>query len=673
MRFLSPLALIGLALIALPVAIHLLVRRQAGRLDFPSLRFLRETPSFRLRPRRIQQPLLLVLRVAALALLIIAFARPLISFHMRTAREHVILLDASLSMQSSGRVEAAKEQARAVVNNLAAGERAAIISFSNDATILSAMTSDKRTLDGAIERFEATSGAADYAAGFTAAEVLLQNEPPAEVSLDLISDFQASGLRKEFLPPFNKGAHAFSQLIMHPVGEELERNAFLSDEAVASTDAAAEVSASEIIEATGERRGSRQNWRLDSSEGARADIEWRTQSNGQITAHLRTFAPDDFDADDERFLSFAAPRTGRALLIEHDANETVAYLRAALETVADEKHFALERKASLPASASELDAYSLVALLMHGAPRAEEMRALADYARAGGHVWLCAGRDVDVAAWNEFAKSEEGRAYPFTSLARKNDEHQALSFGAMDADARALSFAGEGVLTALRSVRMHEGYAVTPRAEAATLMRWNDGAPAFVSMETGSGSIMLLATSPARAAGELGVSPSFPALASSIARASLTPREPLAREIGEPVKLNLAPGESVKIFDAEGKTTSARARDLITRPQAFFPRAGIYRVESNNFINYLAFNAPAEESETALARADEIARVFKLPEKSANETPQLAWHEVTERRGNLWRYFLLAAFLLLIIEMFIVMKRGRNINKDRQDEQEIKI
>ncbi|HEY0543782.1 MAG TPA: hypothetical protein VGC91_00150, partial [Pyrinomonadaceae bacterium] len=77
--------------------------------------------------------------------------------------------------------------------------------------------------------------------------------------------------------------------------------------------------------------------------------------------------------------------------------------------------------------------------------------------------------------------------------------------------------------------------------------------------------------------------------------------------------------------------------------------------------------------ETALAHADDIARLFKLPEKGANETPQTAWHEATERRGNLWRYFLLTAFLLLIVEMFIVMKRGRNINRDGQNEREIKI
>ena len=56
MLFLAPLTLIGLLLVALPVLIHLLARRRARKVDFPSLEFLRETPSFKLHPRRIRHP-----------------------------------------------------------------------------------------------------------------------------------------------------------------------------------------------------------------------------------------------------------------------------------------------------------------------------------------------------------------------------------------------------------------------------------------------------------------------------------------------------------------------------------------------------------------------------------------------------------------------------------------
>ncbi len=40
--WLAPAVLLGLGLIALPVAIHLLVRQQSRRIDYPSLRFLQQ-------------------------------------------------------------------------------------------------------------------------------------------------------------------------------------------------------------------------------------------------------------------------------------------------------------------------------------------------------------------------------------------------------------------------------------------------------------------------------------------------------------------------------------------------------------------------------------------------------------------------------------------------------
>src|SRR5215211_1123530 len=114
MSFLSPLTLLGLFLVALPVAIHLLTRRRARRLDFPSLEFLQETPSFKLYPRRVRQPFLLILRASALALLLFGLARPLFNTGAGgPAPLRFILMDASLSMKARGRAEAAKEQARA--------------------------------------------------------------------------------------------------------------------------------------------------------------------------------------------------------------------------------------------------------------------------------------------------------------------------------------------------------------------------------------------------------------------------------------------------------------------------------------------------------------------------------------------------------------------------------
>lgn len=660
MRFLSPLVLFGLVLIALPVAIHLLVRRRARRLDFPSLVFLRETPSFRLRPRHIQQPLLLALRVAAIACLVLGLSRPLITLGTKPERQRVILLDASLSMGARGRVDAAKEISRRLINELGTGERAAIVAFSTDSLLLSSMTSNKRDLSEAIDRYQPTGGSANYADAFKVTDDLLRSEPVGDVSIDLVSDFQESGLPYEHLTQLDGQVVGHAKIITHPVGTELERNAFLVDEEVLGGESLNEIGGSELLDSPNERIGNRRTWALDARDGARGDIVWRTESNGQITARVATVTPDDFDADDERFLVFEPSRMGRALLVEPDGDDASQYLQAALEATATdlgEKHFTVERRSVLPNTSSELASYSLVTVTLHGSPQPDELHTLANYAREGGLVWLCMGNDVDTNQWNQFANTVDGREFPYSGLERKTDPDQASGFGMVDSEAPALRFMNDQVLTTLRTVRMREGFAVTPRVGSATLMRWNDGTPAFVGTGVGRGGILMLATSPARVSGDLGTSAAFPALVSSITRLGIAPREPLARQIGQPVHLRLASHAPVNVFDAKGKSISALASDLTMHPEKYFPSPGIYRIESDGFAKYLAFNAPETESERSLAPAVEVEKIFKA-KNPASSPMTTAWHDVTERLQNAWRYFLLTAFILLITELYVAMRNG---------------
>lgn len=85
MAWLAPAALIGLGLVVLPIAIHLLVRQHARTLAYPSLRFLRETQLAAFRRRTIQDAALLACRVAIVALAAVALAGPVLQTRSRTA------------------------------------------------------------------------------------------------------------------------------------------------------------------------------------------------------------------------------------------------------------------------------------------------------------------------------------------------------------------------------------------------------------------------------------------------------------------------------------------------------------------------------------------------------------------------------------------------------------
>jgi hypothetical protein len=69
---------VALAGLAIPVLLHLTQREKKQIVRFPSLMFVRRIPYQSVRRRKIHNWLLLMVRLAALVLIILAFARPLI-------------------------------------------------------------------------------------------------------------------------------------------------------------------------------------------------------------------------------------------------------------------------------------------------------------------------------------------------------------------------------------------------------------------------------------------------------------------------------------------------------------------------------------------------------------------------------------------------------------------
>jgi len=105
MNFLSPAFLIGLPLVAVPVIIHLLSRRQQKKISWGAMRFLMQAATRKRRIWKITDLLLLLLRTAAFAFFIFALARPLMPATWlggSVPREVVLVLDQSLSMSRLG-------------------------------------------------------------------------------------------------------------------------------------------------------------------------------------------------------------------------------------------------------------------------------------------------------------------------------------------------------------------------------------------------------------------------------------------------------------------------------------------------------------------------------------------------------------------------------------------
>src|SRR4029079_12537491 len=77
LSFLSPLFLIGAAAAAVPIVLHLLKREPETRVKLAAVRLLKQAPVEHTQNRHLRELILLALRVAALVLLALAFARPI--------------------------------------------------------------------------------------------------------------------------------------------------------------------------------------------------------------------------------------------------------------------------------------------------------------------------------------------------------------------------------------------------------------------------------------------------------------------------------------------------------------------------------------------------------------------------------------------------------------------
>ena len=108
MIWLTPWAWLGLAMVAVPIAVHLIGRRRPRLLAFPTLRFLPET-QLAIRPRwPIHDPWLLALRIAIVIAAVAALAGPLLpdvdrqSTAASVARAVIVDTSASMSRQTAG-------------------------------------------------------------------------------------------------------------------------------------------------------------------------------------------------------------------------------------------------------------------------------------------------------------------------------------------------------------------------------------------------------------------------------------------------------------------------------------------------------------------------------------------------------------------------------------------
>jgi hypothetical protein len=202
MSFLAPLFFVALAGLAIPVLLHLTQREKKQIIHFPSLMFVRRIPYQSVRRRKIHNWLLLFVRLAALALIILAFARPLIQRDDAApigagSREVVVLLDNSYSMGFGDHWQRATAAARTEFGKLNASDRGTLVLFSSGADIQLRSTSERDRLNAAVDTAKPGAAATRYSPALKVAGSIVAESTLPRREVVIISDFQRGGWRGE--------------------------------------------------------------------------------------------------------------------------------------------------------------------------------------------------------------------------------------------------------------------------------------------------------------------------------------------------------------------------------------------------------------------------------------------------------------------------------------------
>src|SRR5688500_3141539 len=200
--FLNGVMLLGLAAATVPLVLHLLARARYRTVDWGAMLLLRGADARQRQSKRFSQVLLVLVRMAVIALLAVALARPVTQrswFGQAQQRSltAAIVLDCSASMafDENGRTrfELARGMARQVLANLRRGDRAILVLAGRDPAEQDLRpTPELRAVDARLAAVRPAHGSANISDAMALAWGQLAESEPLHRQIFVITDRQAS-------------------------------------------------------------------------------------------------------------------------------------------------------------------------------------------------------------------------------------------------------------------------------------------------------------------------------------------------------------------------------------------------------------------------------------------------------------------------------------------------
>jgi hypothetical protein len=721
MSFLHPAFLGALTLIGIPLLIHLIRRRKLRVIQWAAMDFLRQSQRKQKRRLRIEELILLALRMLIVALAALAFARPVVrnfGIPLLSQNTHVyavIVLDHSMSMAQRGADNKTSwDRARASAQELLTrvlrpGDSASLILMADrPEAVVNAPSFDLTQILGRVRAAKPVDRGTDYYATARMVDEMLKNSKAPYKEVYWLTDDQASawaGSKKEQAhatwsdlghrarvtwvsvgAPANQRDNLAVQLL--PMGREL-----------VTPHLAAHLEARIVNAGAKPRNNLLVNLMIDGHSGGTHPVSVPPYGAGSVTfdpnfpqSGTHTGRIELAQADQADNLSrdngtpFVVRSRDQIRVLVHDMRPNVDptksdsfYLMNAMAPGGTAESIAPKLREGEGLGNVALRDYDAVIVTGLNGLSPNDARALSDYVRAGGGLLLFPGVGTDARRTNDSLNAVGMLPAKLTGLKELTDENAlSLNPGSITSHPAMLMFKDTTNLN-LGTAHFTRYETLEPLTEGVdpndlqVMVRYKNGDPAFVERKVGLGKVILAASSAGAAWNELPLKASYVPLiyqlvtylgAGATAHRNLHQDEALfltlpLTDANKPVKVTRPDGTTV----TQNSVLDARG---VTFSYADTKQAGIYQVAVQGSGTHDAFAVSLPEDESDLSVPTDLKKTIGqagLPTDHLNiaSTPaQLQLLVRNSRYGSeVWDLLIKCVIALLFLESLLAQLFGR--------------
>ncbi len=656
LTFLNPAFLWGGLAASIPVIIHLINRRRARVVQFPTIKFVLRSERRVARKYRVKQWLLLALRTLILFLLTTALAEPVLQpnvgdlAEINQARAVVVILDNSMSMayQTAGTTswELAQEVSELVLQELRPQDQAVVLPLILSGEPPPALSGDRAGLMQQVREHRHTYQPADFVLPFQRAYTLLKTSQAPKKEIVVITDHTRTPW-VGFEPATLKVIDPQVRVTVIAVGPtSTPSNATVQevrvDQQAVVAGVRTKLTASIVNFGTDERKqvpvgllvdGKTLDQRLlDLPKGSRTDVTFEVTLDqpGYRQGSVK-LAGDGLPLDDVFYFSIPVKKALRVVLIDGDPRTTLVasetfYLMNALNPERAYRPGPIQPRV-VPVEEAErlrLGEFDVVVMANVRNLSADLRTRLTDFTNQGGGLWWFLGHQVDPAVYNRDLFDISARLLP-ARLGSPLDrtDAQAAVLQSLDAGHPVVKPLIERGLDTLAGVHVRRLFTIETASMPPTthiLLALPDGRPLLLEGTAGQGRVLLYTSTADVGWNELAVTTVYLPLMQTgveyIARRQAEQRFAAEVRLPQPILVQLSDQQKealITMTDPQGKETRLFPQEQngqiqTTSPETRLP--GFYSLRVGQEIGLVAVNTPLDESDMTSIQPHDLGGKF---------------------------------------------------------------